>query len=323
MNTVCSLPEIEKRSFEISCKTLGKSGTTKPKLKYNNNMEENNAPSSNQDDEEESIEAIGTGDVDDRTASTENLTNCSRAVRKSDSSSTWSTLPSVYLLLITNLIMVVMVFILPVICDTKPKEEQKCFVEPFSLLIYSHTLYWFCHMIGDQYLKWHHRRGRLHGYLEFYIWTKNLRRAPFYIVSFGNAILLVTVTAIHDNEDRSGHESRGGGPKVEALRGLITLECMIIAFMWLKYVMVVKKFKKDKSPPDLQRPEFREKILNYRNNQASTNSNGCAVRIPEAENHVSVDVLELQSELLVYLCPELGQEQDRLRQIVTLGRSSS
>ena len=28
MNTVCSLPEIEKRSFEISCKTLGKSGTT-------------------------------------------------------------------------------------------------------------------------------------------------------------------------------------------------------------------------------------------------------------------------------------------------------
>ena len=160
--------------------------------------------------------------------------------------------------------------------------------------------------------------------VQFYIWTKNLRRAPFYIVSFGNAILLVTVTAIHDNEDRSGHESRGGGPKVEALRGLITLECMIIAFMWLKYVMVVKKFKKDKSPPDLHRPEFREKILNYRNNQASiTTSNGCVVRIPEAENHVSVDVLELQSELLVYLCPELGQEQDRLRQIVTLGRSSS
>ena len=294
---------------------------TKPKLNDNNNMEENNAPSSNQDDEEESIEAIGNGDVDDRTASTENLTNCSRAVRKSDSSSTWSTLPSVYLLLITNLIMVVMVFILPVICDTKPKEEQKCFVEPFSLLIYSHTLYWFCHMIGDQYLKWHHRRGRLHGYLEFYIWTKNLRRAPFYIVSFGNAILLVTVTAIHDNEDRSGHESRGGGPKVEALRGLITLECMIIAFMWLKYVMVVKKFKKDKSPPDLHRPEFREKILNYRN-QASA-ATGCAARIPEAENHVSVDVLELQSELFVYLCPELGQEQDRLRQIVTLGRNSS
>ena len=281
-------------------------------------MEENNAPSSNRD-EEESIEALGADD--DRTASTENLTNGPAAVRKSDCSSTWCTLPSVYLLLITNLIMVVMVFILPMLCDTKPKEEQKCFVEPFSLLIYSHTLYWFCHMIGDQYLKWHHRRGRLHGYLEFYIWTKNLRRAPFYIVSFGNAILLVTVTAIHDNEDRSGQENHGGGPKVEALRGLITLECMIIAFMWLKYVMVVKKFKKDKSPPDLHRPEFREKILNYRN-QASA-ATGCAARIPEAENNVSVDVLELQSELFVYLCPELGQEQDRLRQIVTLGRNSS
>lgn len=280
-------------------------------------MEENNAPSSNQD-EEESIEALGADD--DRTASTENLTNGGPEVRKSDCSSTWCTLPSVYLLLITNLIMVVMVFILPVICDTKPKEEQKCFVEPFSLLIYSHTLYWFCHMIGDQYLKWHHRRGRLHGYLEFYIWTKNLRRTPFYIVSFGNAILLVTVTAIHDSEDRSGQETHGGGTKVEALRGLITLECMIIAFMWLKYVMVVKKFKKDKSPPDLHRPEFREKILNYRNHASA---NGCAARIPEAETHISVDVLELQSELLVYLCPELGQEQDRLRQIVTLGHNSS
>ena len=36
---------------------------------------------------------------------------------------------------------------------------------------------------------------------------------------------------------------------------------MIIAFMWLKYIMVVKKFKKDKSPPDLQRKEFRQQVM--------------------------------------------------------------
>ena len=131
-----------------------------------------------------------------------------------------------------------------------------------SCLIFSHTLYWFCHMIGDQYLKWHHRRGRLHGYLEFYIRTKNLRRTPFYIVSFGNAILLLTVTAIHDHCDHSQDPScQNKEAKIEALRGLITIECMIIAFMWLKYIMVVKKFKKDKSPPDLQRKEFRQQVM--------------------------------------------------------------
>ena len=117
-------------------------------------------------------------------------------------------------------------------------------------------------MIGDQYLKWHHRRGRLHGFLEFYIRTKNLRRTPFYIVSFGNAILLLTVTAIHDHCDHSQDPScQNKEAKIEALRGLITIECMIIAFMWLKYIMVVKKFKKDKSPPDLQRKEFRQQVM--------------------------------------------------------------
>ena len=41
------------------------------------------------------------------------------------------------------------------------------------------------------------------------------------------------------------------------------------------------------------------------------------------ESQDEVDVLELQSELLVYLCPGLGQEQDHLRDIVTVGRQSS
>ena len=97
-------------------------------------------------------------------------------------------------------------------------------------------------MIGDQYLKLHHRRGRLRGYLEFYIRTKNIRRSPFYIVSFANAILLLTVTAIHDRCDNSSDptcDRNWGG--IEILRGLITLECMIIAFMWVKYIVVRNK----------------------------------------------------------------------------------
>merc|ERR1712018_295180 len=245
-------------------------------------MEAENAPNSTNLNED----VIGVPE-DERTASTENLTSNGAnsggsQVRKSDCSSTWCTLPSVYALLVSNLVMVFMVFILPIICDSKsdskdghPVVGQKCLVEPFSLLIYSHTLYWFSHMIGDQYLKWHHRRGRLRGYLEFYIRTKNLRRTPFYIISFGNAILLLTVTAIHDKCDHSKDPScQDKEAKIEALRGLITIECMIIAFMWLKYVMVVRKFKKDKSPPDLYRTEFRRQIIQLHRASGCDSANG-------------------------------------------------
>ena len=39
---------------------------------------------------------------------------------------------------------------------------------------------------------------RCRGYIDFYLNTKNLRRTPFYMVSIGNAVLLLTVTALHD-----------------------------------------------------------------------------------------------------------------------------
>ena len=97
-------------------------------------MEVENAPETASEDVIEVSE-------DERTASTENLTP--RQSRKSDCSSSWCTLPSVYVLLTSNLIMVIMVFILPVICDGTKSEDKddkpvvdKCLVEPFSLLIY-------------------------------------------------------------------------------------------------------------------------------------------------------------------------------------------
>ena len=38
----------------------------------------------------------------------------------------------------------------------------------------------------------------LQGYLEFYVKTKNIRRAPFYILSVGNAVLMIVVMILHD-----------------------------------------------------------------------------------------------------------------------------
>lgn len=222
-----------------------------------------------------------------------------------------------YFLLFTNLVMILMVFILPVICEShkpKPGEPPQCVVDPFSMLIYTHTLYWFSHLIIDQYLKYHHRRGRLRGYLEFYIQTKNLRRTPFYIISFGNAILLVTVTAVHDICDHSSDAScEDKETKIELLRGLITLQCMGVAFMWVKYIMAVKKFKKDNRPPDLYRSEFRQQVLGIPSLGSLNTSYEQGMRTPvypPVESRDETDLLNIQSELLVYLCPVIGQEND-------------
>ncbi len=269
-------------------------------------------------DEDEHISA-STEHLVTNPSSSQNSSRHQPNVRKSDCSSDWCTTPPIYFLLFTNLVMILMTFILPVICSARPNQKKpvaQCLIDPFSVLIYTHTLYWFSHLIVDQYLKYHHRRGRLRGYLEFYIQTKNLRRTPFYIISFGNAILLATVTGLHDYCDHNTNTScEEKETDIEALRGLISLECMVVAFMWVKYIMAVRKFKKDNRPPDLYRTEFRDQVLGLR----MPISPGNNVWPPESRDEV--DILELQSELLLYLCPNIGVEADVLQQVITQARS--
>merc|ERR1712179_705056 len=242
------------------------------------------------------------------------------SIGKTDCPSTWSTTPSVYGLLLTNLFMILMVFILPVICGIDEDNEGQsgklvslCKIDPFSILIYSHTFYWVCHLFADQYLKHHHRRARLLGYLEFYIKTKNLRRSPFYIISGGNAILLITSTALNDS--CYPKENCPKWVNIELLRAIICLECMIVSFMWTKYIVAIKKFKKDNQRPDIYRDAFRRRVLNQGIDVSATSA-----EILNAQNtqHAfdEVDVMELQSELLVCLCPKIAQEPDLLRQIL-------
>jgi len=242
------------------------------------------------------------------------------SIGKTDCPSTWSTTPSAYGLLLTNFFVILMVFILPVICGIDEDNEGQhgkltslCKIDPFSILIYSHTFYWVCHLFADQYLKHHHRRARLLGYLEFYINTKNLRRSPFYIISGGNAIILITSTALSDS--CYPKENCPKWVNIELLRAIICLECLIVSFMWTKYIVRVKKFKKDNQKPDIYRDAFRRRVLN-KGIDVSANSE----QILNAQNAQQAfdecDVMELQSELLVQLCPQITQEPDLLRQIL-------
>lgn len=163
-------------------------------------------------------------------------------------------------LLCINIIMIILVFLLPVLC--RPDQNMDCAVEPFSILIYAHTIYWTLHLVADQYLKQHHRRHRVKGFVEFYASTKNIRRAPFYIVSFGNAVLLITVTALHDYCDKDTSMCYNKFTKVDCLRGLVTLECMIIICLWVRYIIHVKEFNRTKPLPDLYRKTYIDAICN-------------------------------------------------------------
>ncbi len=93
-----------------------------------------------------------------------------------------------------NVVMILLVFLLPIICsrhrDTPDEDPvvagngddgaasaaatagtDVCKVSSFSILVYAHCVHWLTHLIVDQRLKWHHKKNRLRGYVEFYIQT--------------------------------------------------------------------------------------------------------------------------------------------------------
>jgi len=171
------------------------------------------------------------------------------------------TLPTAYFLIVLNVIMIGLVFLIPGICQPIPDSiNTNCTIDPLSSLIYSHAVYWLSHLFADQYLKYWHKMSRCKGYIEFYLATKNLRRTPFYMVSIGNAFLLITYTILHDYCDSSPSNCPDKFLKVDYLRGLITLECMIIAFIWVKYIVNVRKFHAKSQKPDMYRKDFVETI---------------------------------------------------------------
>ena len=145
------------------------------------------------------------------------------------------------------------------LCEKNPEPNQQnevgenpileCHIGSFSLLIYSHSLYWVAHLFLDPYLKKKHKDSRLAGYLDFYLNTKNIRRAPFYLVSVGNFMLLAATTVLHDYCDKNGN-CTNRFMQVDWLRGLITVECMTIMCLFAYYIIKMREFNKLRMPPD-------------------------------------------------------------------------
>ena len=182
-----------------------------------------------------------------------------------------STIPVALLLIIYSLIMMILIFLLPILCEQKTKPHGKnttesiddpfaeCYVDSFSILIYCHSFYWLSHLIWDQYLKKRHKEHRISGYLDFYLDIKNIRRAPFYIVSTCNFLLLIAMTLLHDYDNYLKYYY-DDFRKVDWIRGLITIECMTIICLLAYYIRKINKFNHLKMPPDVMRESYMETL---------------------------------------------------------------
>merc|ERR1712025_907546 len=184
---------------------------------------------------------------------------------------------------------IVLVFTLPSLYDRHSNGAHS--FGSFSLLIYTHGAHWAAFLIIDQFLHYHHHKSRLQGYLEFYVRTKNIRRAPFYILSVGNAVLMIVVMILHDLCD-SNNSCTHTFTKVDYLRGLITLESLVVICLVVSYIIILVEFNKRQLPPDVLREDINNTVM-------LSESNGEVVGCVSPDQ--MVDVLERQAEMIRYL----------------------
>ena len=82
------------------------------------------------------------------------------------------------------------------------------------------------------------------------------------MVSVGNAIVLLTSTGLHDYCDHNaGDCSANKFTNIDFLRGVITVECLAIAFMWFYYMNLVRKFNREANKPDYVRGDLMREWL--------------------------------------------------------------
>ncbi|KAL3286259.1 hypothetical protein HHI36_000769 [Cryptolaemus montrouzieri] len=138
-----------------------------------------------------------------------------------------------------------------------PDERHRC-VEYF-VVIYGHIGLWFLTLLVDQITRMKHFDLRINGYLDFYNKTHVQHRLPLYVVSLWNAVIMLIQTIMqHFYPDNFEEECLKGGAlsPISYLCAFITVEFFIIAGINVDYIVKVRKFNKQRMPPDVQKEEW-------------------------------------------------------------------
>jgi len=142
-----------------------------------------------------------------------------------------------------------------------PQSALKC--EPLYFMLYCHAALWILVLFLDHVFKWHHNKLRLEGYLKAYEQMTKFGSLPFYIVSFGNAVLLVIVT-VYQQLNITLERVCGthwNSPGWVAL-AFVSLEFILLSYVLIVYLVNVKRFNSAKALPDVSSPDTWEAFTN-------------------------------------------------------------
>lgn len=156
--------------------------------------------------------------------------------------------------------------------------------QPFSFLCLLHVCVWLVVVAVSRFHERCHRLSRLRGYLSFYRETQLIRKAPFAVMSAGNAVLLVVATAWpSDKEDVPVHVHR-----LTALQIICTIEMAVCLPCGLLHIAKVLRFNRRRDVPDVH------------SDLLSTLHPHAAVSDELDDSNPLADVLEKQSDMIRY-----------------------
>jgi len=160
-----------------------------------------------------------------------------------------STIPTTCIAVFQALLLVTFIVLIYILCDVLKTKWLGGVQPPFALLTSIHVVLWIFIVLIDRYLHYHHRMLRTFGYLDFYTKTKDLRRVPLWVLSLGNAVLLVVVSIFG--------RSSSNVNLLHLFKIGVTVELGIALIATIVYIAKVAAFNKARLLPDA----FRQKVV--------------------------------------------------------------
>ncbi|CAG0890136.1 unnamed protein product [Darwinula stevensoni] len=198
------------------------------------------------------------------------------------------TIPIVVVQICICVLLVVLVFAIPGICA-----HDKCHLSSFSIAAYIHIIVWCLLWIADHRMYKEHERHRNHGYLELHRMTNALHKAPKYIFSAGNALLVILMSIWRDYcLDSPTCPFKHSLSDADYVAIVATLEVAFTFPFYAIYLHRVINFNAAEHLPDV----FQEDRLlaSYMNSQSS-------VQMLHREEIDAEDLLERQADVITYL----------------------
>ncbi|XP_028300180.1 transmembrane protein 192 [Gouania willdenowi] len=188
------------------------------------------------------------------------------------------------LLSLLHVVYVVLSVCVGVLCVLKFGQEEVCMkilgsVQGDTVVVFGKVCLWVLVVLFTAYVKHHHNRARIRGYLLFYRNMKDLKHLPLITHSAGNALLLLLQAvdvspAVH----------------IYMLLTVLGLECLVSVSSLIYYAVKVRQFNTEQAAPDVSQ----EDVSHYSITSSPTETGFRGSSSLE-------EVVEKQADLIEYL----------------------